>query len=128
MENQVRYTFPKSERLCLEKKIQALFSDGQNFLIYPYKVNYRILDATAEPIQIAISVSKRYSKRAVRRNRVKRLIRESYRLNRNELQQTLIAQGKSIEIMFVFVGKKEESFSFMESRMKRVLAELIGKL
>lgn len=128
MDSLERYTFPKSERLCLEKKIQALFRDGQNFLIYPYKVIYRIHDAGEVPIQIAISVSKRYSKRAVRRNRVKRLIRESYRLNRNELQQTLIAQEKSIEIMFVFVGKKEESFSFMESRMKRVLAELIGKL
>lgn len=124
MEIQERYTFSKSERLCHEKKIQRLFHDGKSFLIYPYKVIFRCLDATDEPLQIAISVSKRFSKLAVNRNRVKRLIRETYRLNRNELKKKLIQQGKSIELIFIFVGKKEESFQFMESRMKKVLDQL----
>jgi ribonuclease P protein component len=126
MDQPIRYTFPKTERLCHQKKIQALFSSGNSFLIYPFKIVYLLHKEGEFPIQLAISVSKRYSKRAVARNRVKRLIRESYRLNRNELQQKLIAEGNCLDLIIIYVGKKEESFLFMESRMQLVLKRLQG--
>ncbi len=77
-----KYTFPKRERLCSIKSIDSLFSGGESFIAYPLRVVYRIEtenDETQRSASLLISVSKKKFKRAVKRNRVKRLIREAYR-------------------------------------------------
>ena len=79
----LKQTFKKGERLHSKKLISLLFETGNSFFIYPFKVVYIFLDEKREfPAEVLISVSKRKIKRAVKRNKVKRLIREAYRKNK----------------------------------------------
>lgn len=115
--------FTKEERICSEKEIEAIIHQGKSLFHYPFKINYKI-DAAAPtdlPASILVSVPKRNFKRAVKRNLLKRRIRESYRLNK---QLLLVPSGQKIAIMFVFVSKEIIPSVGIESRLKEVLGKL----
>jgi ribonuclease P protein component len=77
---------PKEERLSLKRQIEQLFSVGHSFIAYPIRIVYRPLTSDEPPVTaILVSVSKRRFKRAVDRNRIRRLLREVYRLNKGWL-------------------------------------------
>jgi len=83
-----KFTFPKRERLTSRKTIQRLFSEGKSFAMPPLRVFYLPQpDPDISNHQLLFSVPKRAFKKAVDRNRVKRLMRESFRLNKKELEQ-----------------------------------------
>ena len=101
-----RYRFSKDERLCLQTRIDLLFTKGESFIAYPLRVVYtlhNIEEKCDSPISILVSVSKRKFKRAVKRNRVKRLIREKYRLNKSLFQELALASNRSIDIAFLYL-------------------------
>jgi ribonuclease P protein component len=79
--------FPKSQKLISKKEIDLLFKEGDTYFKFPYKVVYPkpLSGASAQFPKILISVSKKYFKHAHDRNRLKRLIREAYRLQKPEL-------------------------------------------
>jgi len=77
------FGFPKAERLTGKKKIEELFTDGSSFFLHPFLVKYLL--ASEGPHRLLITVPKKKFKRAVDRNRIKRLIREAYRLNKHIL-------------------------------------------
>jgi len=77
------FGFPKAERLCGKKKIEELFADGSSFFLHPFLVKY--LPVVQGPHRLLITVPKKKFKRAVDRNRIKRLIREAYRLHKHRL-------------------------------------------
>jgi len=82
----VKQQFKKEERLHEKKLIGKLFKDGKSFFKFPFKVFYfKLEDAEEYPAKVLISVSKRNFKRAVDRNRIKRLVREAYRKNKGIL-------------------------------------------
>ena len=90
-----RYTFSKAERLCSKKLIERLFSGGnKSFPAFPLRVVYMSLsaDESEADVSILISVPKKRFKHAVDRNRVKRQVREAYRLNKHILLDALHAQ------------------------------------
>jgi len=118
------YTFPKSEHLCLKKQFELLVKSGKSFLVYPFKVVYIEPDELEVPVKIGISVSKKYSKRAVRRNRIKRLTREAYRLNKSVLHEFLSSENKKLILLFVYVGKEEYDYNFMQQKICLVLKKL----
>ncbi len=79
------HTLPKSERLCSKKALERLFAgERRSVSVFPIRAVYA--DSEEPGIRIMVSVSKRHFKRAVRRNRVKRQLREAYRLNKQILQ------------------------------------------
>ena len=80
-----RFTLPKEERLCSRKALEELF-EGRNksMLAYPVRAVFQQTEETG--IRIMVSVSKRFFKRAVKRNRIKRQLREAYRLNKHILK------------------------------------------
>ena len=83
-------TLHKSERLDKKKVIDKMFSGGaRSFSVFPLRVVYLPVEELEAPVSILVSVSKRRFKRAVKRNRVKRQIREAYRKNKHGLLQTL---------------------------------------
>ena len=94
--------FPKSERLCSRKAIEALFAGGNRaFSAFPLRVVYRVIPQESTPSpspQVLISVSKRHFKHAVDRNRAKRQIREAWRLNRDILSPSsgTVSDGLSV--------------------------------
>ena len=120
-------SFTKGERLSSFNEIQDLMKKGETFFHYPFKVVYRnvaLEDANREEQAlnaIIVSVPKRNFKRAVKRNLLKRRIRESYRLNKGLL---VAPQGEKTNALFVYVAKEVTEFSYIERKLKEVLAKI----
>lgn len=118
-------SFTKRERLSSFKEIQALMKKGETFFHYPFKVVYqhiRLEAADEAPTNaIIVSVPKRNFKRAVKRNLLKRRIRESYRLNKGLLEAPC---GCRTNALFVYVSKEILEFSHIEKKLKEVLVKI----
>lgn len=121
-------TFKKEERLCNKSIIDNLFSTGKHFWVSQFKIYYKEVDLNTEyPVQIVISASKRSIKKAVSRNRIKRLIRESYRKNKSELYSTLLNNKKQFAIAIVYCGKDDIQYSKVEDVINRIINKLINE-
>lgn len=120
------FTFLRSERLKSTKVIAALFTDGQSFVAYPLRVVWMISTA-GEPgkATMAVSVSKRLFKTAVQRNRLKRQIREAYRLHKHLLYQTIEAQAQPhISLMITYIAKEPLPYQEIENGMQKMIRKL----
>ncbi len=120
----------KSERLDKKKLIEKLFGGGaRSFSVFPLRVVYLALDnVQGEHAAILVSVSKRRFKRAVKRNRVKRQIREAYRLNKQPLLQTLKEHNLHIAIAFIYLSDELTDSSLITERMKTALSRISEQL
>lgn len=122
-----KYSFSKEERICARSSVSALFEGGESFFSYPFKCVYQINDATdvissrGIVVRMMVSVGKRYHKRAVKRNRVKRLVREAFRLNKEYAVQLLskYEKGKVLDICYIYTSKTEEDYKTVESGIKK---------
>ncbi|OUJ71595.1 ribonuclease P protein component [Hymenobacter crusticola] len=121
------YSFPKEEHLCRKKLIQELFGQGSSFGLYPLRFIWRLTEVpTANPPQVLISVSKRTFKRAVDRNRLKRLVREAYRLNKHVLLEA--PGGHSVALLgLIYTGKEEKPFAVVEKKLTSGLERLLNE-
>ncbi|WP_423129708.1 ribonuclease P protein component [Gaoshiqia sp. Z1-71] len=118
------FSLKREERLCSRKAIETLFSEGETFFIFPVKVVYRRTSLPAAyPVQAAFSVSKKNFKRAVKRNFLKRRMREAYRLNKYGLYQA-VPEGEQLSLMFIYAAKEIKEYGLIEKTMKKVLARL----
>jgi len=117
------FTFGKNEKLCSQKLIGEMFLSGNTFLCYPMKVVWRKVDElhTDAAVQIAFSVPKRIYKRAHDRNRIKRLMRESYRLQKSELLQMAESKGLKIALMVVYIGKEILDYPKVSAAMAKAI-------
>lgn len=126
-------TFPKEEKLCSNKSIDKLFAGGESFIAYPLRVVYIIDDEEDVEKQVAsvlISVSKKKFKRAVKRNRVKRLVREAYRLNKSVYVELLQKTNKRIDIAFLYLKNELPTYEEIEKAIKKaglILSERMGE-
>ena len=123
------FTLKKEERLCSQKVLGELFTSGESFLVYPLKIVFLKTDALQPtPVQAAFAVSKRNFKRAVKRNLMKRRMREAYRLNKPTLYDELAAKELHIAAMFIFIGKDIAEFAAIEKSMISALKKIAAKL
>ncbi|KXX67845.1 ribonuclease P protein component [Flammeovirga sp. SJP92] len=119
-------TFPKCEHLKSKSSIDKMFAKGKSVFVFPCKVYYTLsedVEQASVPPQVLFSVSKRGFKNATDRNRIKRQLRESYRLNKS----ILMAENPNARvesIAFVYVSRKKEPYAFIERKMKAVLYRL----
>ena len=122
-------SFPKAEHLCGEKRIARLYTQGEAFMAFPFRVVFRIEQkkdlATAS---VMVSVPKKRFKRAVKRNRLKRLLREAYRLNKHALIDLLDEKQLQIHVAFNYVSDEELDFVTVEKKMKAALQKLMDKI
>ena len=122
-------TLSKNESLKSIKLIRLLFSSKSSVFIYPFKVVYTVLEEDESvPVQMLISVGKRKIRTAVARNRIKRLFREAYRLNRHTLIDVVNKKQMHIALAFVYVGDIDPDFQFIEERVKKSLDILEQKI
>jgi len=115
----------KTERLSSKKVIENVVKSTTGCLFFPLKCKYLIQPQEDFKVMFFISVSKRNFKKAVDRNRIKRLIREAYRLNKHHL--TAAAQDKpcALFLMFRFTGTDLPRFDLIESKIKLTFQRLI---
>ena len=129
-----RYLFTQTERLKSEKKIAQLFKVGQSFPAYPLRLIYISSDSefqTEYPIQVSFSVPKKKFKLAVDRNLLKRRLRESYRLNKNDVYAQLYAidiekkQFRDYSFMILYVANNILPYSDIDKGIKKMLRKFI---
>lgn len=120
-------SFSKKERICARSSVSELFEKGESLFSFPFKCVYQINDTSEElssrgiVVRIMVSVGKRYHKRAVKRNRVKRLIREGYRLNKGYAKELLspYLNGKVLDICYIYTSKQEEDYKTVENGIRK---------
>jgi len=116
----MRFTFGKPEKLKSRKLIGKLFEEGKSVKKFPIRLVYLQTDHTSNfPIQAAFSVPKRNFKKAVDRNRIKRLLREAYRHEKGALYEQL---ETPYIFMFTFIGKQEPTYLEVQQKIQHVLA------
>ncbi len=117
------HTFGKGERLCSKKRIDQLFgSDHRSLSAYPLRCVYQLEERDGMPVEVLISVPKKLFKHAVDRNRLRRLVRESYRLNKHILWEAL--GERRLNLAFIWVGREIKDFATVESKMKNLLQRI----
>lgn len=122
------YSLDKSERLCSKKLIDELFILNDSFVKYPFRIIFKTSSKTGNhPVRIAISVSKKRFKQAVKRNRIKRLTREAFRLNKIDFYQNL-PQGKTLDILFIYLDSHIEDYKKIEKSMKGSMQKILTLL
>lgn len=123
-----RYTLAKEERLSWKRYIDLLFAEGKSFIAFPLRVVYLAVDDRPEaPVSMLVSVSKKKFKRAVKRNQIKRQVREAYRMRKPELIDGLPDPSKKLLVAFLYIDKELHSFQEMEKAMAKAVRILREK-
>jgi ribonuclease P protein component len=124
------FFFPKSEKLCSDKLIDRLFTEGNREIgSFPVRLVYlQVSTEEISGINILVSVSKRHFKRAVKRNRVKRQLREYYRLNNQKLKSMLVANNQGLLLALIYTDGKLWSTEKLNKRLDSAFEKLLSVL
>lgn len=127
--NRKRFGLPKTERIYLREEIRGLYEHGEAFIAYPLRVVFCLsLSPRNVRCSIMTSVPKRLFKRAVKRNRIKRLMREAYRLNKESWIDFLTAHDLYALVSFSMVGDTLPDANTMTQAIKKALNKLEDRL
>lgn len=119
----MQFTYPKHEKLKSKTTIDLLFSDGNSVSKFPLRLVYvENTEENAELIKMGVSVSKKYFKKAVDRNYYKRVLRETYRLNKHILINNL---EKPYAFMFFYQTKERLSYQEIEEKTIQLFQKFI---
>jgi len=119
------YTYSKKDKLKSQKLIEKLFSEGKSMAAYPLRMVYLKTDVEKEAtFKAGVSVSKRNFKKAVQRNRIKRLMREAYRGHKNTCFNN---SSNTFALMILYIGKEEVEFASVNTQMQRLLEKFANK-
>jgi len=118
----MKFTLETSEKLKSRKQITQLFEEGLSIKEYPIRLRFLKVDESDTQCKIAFSVSKRSFKLAVDRNRIKRMMREAYRLNKHILFENV---ADSFIMMFIYTDRKEWGYQDLEKKMICLLEKFV---
>ncbi len=118
--------FPKYERICKENDIQLLFDKGEGVSVYPYRVIFLFRHDESRPVtvRLLVSVSKKRFHHAFKRNRVKRLMRESWRRNKAPLYEICQRDNISLDVALVYTATVIHSYEEMLAKTKKAVKEI----
>lgn len=118
-------TLHKAERLNRKKVIEKMFAGGsRSFSLFPLRVVWLPVEDLGAPVSILVSVSKRRFKRAVKRNRVKRRVREAYRLNKQPLLEVVEQTGCPVAVAFIYLSDRIADSDVIAARMRTALQRI----
>ena len=120
------HTFKKEERLCNKRLIDGLYHNGSSFLCYPFKVSWLVIEEPQPaPVQVVFTVAKKRYKHAVDRNLLKRRMRETYRLHKQQLLYNFLEQAnKTIILSISYIGKEISEYPFIDKKMQKLFTQL----
>ncbi len=122
----MKLTYPKSEKLKSKNTIDLLFSEGKSVGKYPLRLVYVASDFGENvPIKMGVSVSKKYFKKAVDRNYFKRVLRETYRLNKNRLIDPL---NQPYAFMLLYQSKDRLSYEEINTKTIQLFEKFLATL
>lgn len=121
----MRHTFKRNEKLKSKKLIEQLFIEGKSITKYPLKMLYLKVDHNGNyPLQVSIAIPKRKIKKAVYRNRIKRLIRECYRKQKYLVYDQI---EEKYVLMFIYLDENEQKYVVLEEKMIDLLKKFINQ-
>lgn len=118
----MKLSYPKKEKLKGKKLIEKLFVEGNVITLFPFKLIYIQINTNNK---CGVSVSKKNFKKAVNRNKIKRLIREAYRYNKSLLIDNNV---EGYAFMILYIGKDLPDYKSLNSRMKLLLTKFMRNL
>ena len=124
-----QYTLGKNERLKSRKQIELLFSEGKKFVVAPFRVFYLFenppaINNSQNALQFGVGVSSKHFKKAVDRNRIKRLTREAYRLQKNDLKEKLKLKGGQLRLFVIYTSKEMPDYKLVKDKLALALKKL----
>jgi len=124
------FRLTRDERLSGRKRIEYLYAKGKSFSQVPFRITWIIHEEAGEkfPVRVLFSAPKKKFKKAVTRNRLKRLMREAYRKNKHILYQGLISEKKQIRLSLVFTGDAGIGYAETESKIILTLQRLLTEI
>ena len=122
----MKYTLGKQERLKSKILIGKLYKEGNSVKKFPLRMVYIQAEHSSKfPAQVGVSVPKRNFKKAVSRNRLKRLLRETYRKQKHIVYESI---EQPYVYMISYIGKEEYGYDELEIKMKQLLDAFIEKI
>lgn len=120
-------SFKKAERLSLNKRIEILFSSGVSVTQHPVKILwFPFAEPLEYPAQVLFTVSSRRFKNAVDRNRIKRMLKEIYRVHKPLLYDELNRQDKRLLLGIIYVGnEKNPRFDILRTAFGKAIERLV---
>jgi ribonuclease P protein component len=118
--------FGKKYKLCSHTIIKAVFEEGKTIKQYPLRSIALTLepDTTKVAFQLVISVPKRNFKKAHDRNRIRRQLKEAFRLNKGALEEKLIEEKQQIALFIVYTERTQLDYKVLESKMKKLIQQI----
>ncbi|AWK03586.1 ribonuclease P protein component [Flavobacterium crocinum] len=122
----MNFNYPKNERLKSKTTIGLLFSEGKSVSKYPLRLVYRQAEENSEEqTKVGVSVSKKYFKKAVDRNYFKRVLRETYRLNKHLLLDNL---NQPYSIMLFYQTKDRLSYEEINTKTIQLFEKFTAQI
>ena len=123
-----RSSYNKREKLKSRKQLHRLFAEGKTFIVFPVKVFYELNTAQDNVLKTGVGVSRKNFKKAVQRNRIKRLLREAYRTEKQPLHAYLNNNEKQLVLFLLFIDRELPPYAVVKEKMKLCIQRLIHVL
>ncbi len=122
-----RYFLKKTDRLKSRKAIELLYKNGKSFSVFPFRIQFLVTNF--EPgLKAGFSAPSKNFKKATDRNKIKRLLKEAYRLQKNEITNHPSLVKNGLHIFIIYTNKEIPSYSFVAEKLHLVLQKLTKQL
>lgn len=119
----MKFSYSKAEKLKSKKVIESLFTEGKSVAVFPLRLFYiELPENETTPTKTAVSVSKKNFRLAVHRNKIKRLLREAFRLNKHLILENT---SKKYALLFLYVGKEMPDFQPLNTNIKKLIHKFV---